>query len=507
MKKRILSLLIVVSMLSALAVGCNSKDTKEKDTSDTSDVVTEGTKEYPVVKMNYSIVGGNKDEKAIEDALNVIMREKAGAEVDLIGIEFGNWATQLNLMLTGGDNSLDLFSSFWYTSLSNLVSNGQVMPLDDLLASDGTGILEQFEGYEEYLNCARINGKLYGTPSIYAWSCENQYLAVREDAEAANIDWSKVNDLDSMTEAMIAMKQVNPDKYYIPGSTEPYWIPKDIDYLGDTNFLGVLTDPVNSTKVENYYESEYFINFLEKVKIWKEHDLFSPDPLSNSDPTLVNLMYGVANGTPGYNWDAKIGINSTSTQFGVDVVGSAVTEPLATTGDVTTYIWHISSFTKNPEAAMRVLNVLYTDAEAANIIANGLEGVHHIINEDGQMEYPEGKAMADLEWAAGSMAYWPNITLCKTWNHEPEDIYDQMREKNSTANKSLALGFQFDSTPVADQMTACANVVAQYYAPLMYAEADIDATLPEFQKALQDAGINEIIAEKQRQLDEWLASK
>ena len=43
--------------------------------------------------------------------------------------------------------------------------------------------------------------------------------------------------------------------------------------------------------------------------------------------------------------------------------------------------------------------------------------------------------------------------------------------------------------------------------PLMYAEADIETTLPEFQEQLKSAGIDEIIAEKQRQLDEWLASK
>ncbi len=56
-------------------------------------------------------------------------------------------------------------------------------------------------------------------------------------------------------------------------------------------------------------------------------------------------------------------------------------------------------------------------------------------------------------------------------------------------------------------MTACANVVAQYYMPLMYAESNIDETLPVFQQALKDAGVDTIIAEKQRQLDEWLAAK
>ena len=81
-----------------------------------------------------------------------------------------------------------------------------------------------------------------------------------------------------------------------------------------------------------------------------------------------------------------------------------------------------------------------------------------------------------------------------------------MKEKNKTAKKSLALGFQFDSTPVADQMTACANVVAQFYTPLMYGEVDIDSTVEEFNKQLYNAGLQDIINEKQTQLDAWLAA-
>ena len=80
-------------------------------------------------------------------------------------------------------------------------------------------------------------------------------------------------------------------------------------------------------------------------------------------------------------------------------------------------------------------------------------------------------------------------------------------EFNKNAKPSLALGFVFDSSPVADQVTACSNVYAQYYLPLINGEVDIDEILPVFQQALHDAGIDDIIAEKQAQLDAWLASK
>jgi len=82
-----------------------------------------------------------------------------------------------------------------------------------------------------------------------------------------------------------------------------------------------------------------------------------------------------------------------------------------------------------------------------------------------------------------------------------------MAQSNAEAKPSLALGFTFDATPVADQITACNNVIAQYYLPLINGEVDIDEVLPVFQQALRDAGIDAVIAEKQSQLDKWLAAK
>ncbi len=513
MKKKVISCLLAVSMVAALLTGCAGKKDDTAKGSDNSTAVTDtakGDEKYPVIKIAYLYAFPPTDEQAIEEQLNKIAREKAHAEIDLVGIEFGNWSTQLNLILTGGgDNSVDLFNSFWYTPVTSLVANGQVMAMDDLIKKEGTGITSLFSGeLKDYFECGQVNGKQYGIPSMYAYCTENFYYARKEYVEKAGIDWTKVNSIDTMSDAILTLKKANPDNAFIPGSTDPYWIPKDIDYLGDSKYLGVLTDPTNSTKVENYYESEYFLNFLKHVKEWKENKVFSPDPLSNNAPTSNNLLMGVTDGTTGYAWDTQVGMAATEAQNNMDLEGTNVTKALSTTSDATTYMWHISAFSKNPEAAMRVLNLLYTDAEASQLIANGIEGLDYELNADGQMVYPEGKnGLADLGWQAGSLAYWPNVMLCKTWYYEPKDIYTKMLEKNKTCDKSLALGFTFDSTNVADQITACTNVVAQYYAPLMYGEVDIDSTLPDFQKALKKAGIDEIIAEKQKQLDAWLAGK
>ena len=317
----------------------------------------------PVIRMNMVNFYGNKDEKEVEDAINAILVPKVGAKLDIVGIEFGAWQTQLNLMLTGGPDALDVFTSFWYAPLSQLHANGQVAPLDDLIASQCPELLNLFDS--TVLDACRIDGKLYGLPIVGCYSAPNIYAAVLEDSQSANIDWSQVHSLDDVTQAMLAMKAANPTHYYIPGSTETYWIPKGIDDLGDSsNFLGVLTDPLNSTTVENYYESDYFKNLLDNVKIWKENDLISPDPLSNSNPTLVNIQYGIAQGTPGYTTNSMeiwLYENNLSEMYGCKFDGAEISDRIMTTSTVTTYLFHVTPFCKDQEAAIRVLNELYTN--------------------------------------------------------------------------------------------------------------------------------------------------
>jgi putative aldouronate transport system substrate-binding protein len=82
-----------------------------------------------------------------------------------------------------------------------------------------------------------------------------------------------------------------------------------------------------------------------------------------------------------------------------------------------------------------------------------------------------------------------------------------MRKFNQTAIFSKALGFQFDATPVRNAMTAVANVAAEYRLGLEFGTVDPDTVLPRFIRSLKDAGIDQIVAEKQRQLDAWAAGK
>ena len=99
---------------------------------------------------------------------------------------------------------------------------------------------------------------------------------------------------------------------------------------------------------------------------------------------------------------------------------------------------------------------------------------------------------------------WPNQSIAATLEGIDKDIWTQNKEFEAGAAVSPALGFKFDTSAVMNEITACNNVIAKYEPGLRWGELNPDETLPVFNKELYDAGLQTIMDEKQRQLDEFL---
>jgi putative aldouronate transport system substrate-binding protein len=78
-----------------------------------------------------------------------------------------------------------------------------------------------------------------------------------------------------------------------------------------------------------------------------------------------------------------------------------------------------------------------------------------------------------------------------------------MKQHNDSAIFSPAFGFTFNPDPVKTEVAAAMNVLNQYRVGIETGTLDPDKSLPEFNKKLKDAGLEKIIAEKQKQYDEW----
>ena len=139
---------------------------------------------------------------------------------------------------------------------------------------------------------------------------------------------------------------------------------------------------------------------------------------------------------------------------------------------------------------------------------NTVEGINWVYSDDSKtfITTPEGVDSNATGYTSYGWA-WPNQQITPVWEGDDADLWDQLQEFNNGGTLSPAFGFTWDSSSMANQITACNNVVSQYDAALRWGNLNPDETLEKFNADLEATGINEIIEEKQRQLDEYLASK
>jgi putative aldouronate transport system substrate-binding protein len=178
-------------------------------------------------------------------------------------------------------------------------------------------------------------------------------------------------------------------------------------------------------------------------------------------------------------------------------------------------VWGIPATCRNPEKTFQFLNMLYADNDLDNILTNGLEGVTYEVvtrgTRKGQdvIRYADGVNAANAPYIMPLHVFGDKLTISV---FEPMTTeYFRMAEAFNAGlpanRRSLSLGYVFNATPVAAQEAAVRAVIEQYAGMITCGAQRPDSILPEFQRALRDAGIAQVIAENQRQLNAWLAAR
>jgi putative aldouronate transport system substrate-binding protein len=151
---------------------------------------------------------------------------------------------------------------------------------------------------------------------------------------------------------------------------------------------------------------------------------------------------------------------------------------------------------------MMFINLLHSDKYLVNLLNFGIEGEHYVKVSDNVIK--AGPKAADyspgVAWELG------NQFLNYTFETEAPDKWDQFKAFNEGAHKSPALGFTFDVTPVKSQAAVITNIRSQYAAALETGSVD-PSKADEWKSKEKANGLDTIIAEKQKQLDAFLATK
>lgn len=505
MKKKILSVLLSATMTLGILAGCGSEaasqggaaNGNEANVTDngSSDAAKSENKEIEKIKVYLPTSGKFDDLDTVTAAVNDITREEIGVEVEFHPYEFGQWFQQYSLFLSGTED-VDILAN--YGGYLNAVSQGAAYDLTDLIKEYGQDIVAA-EG--DFLKSGEVNGVQYAIPiyASYSWTMGILYRQDIVDELGIQDMVDNVKSLEDWGEVLAVVKEKKPEMTPFVtnnGNTAPNFQYGTWDDLG--NNYGVIMDGGKTSDVVNLFETDEYAQLCTVMHDWYTKGYTSKDIQTQTDgfPTLTRN--DAAFSTLGQTDFNTSFYQSTTCGKPINIV--MLSTPAARTYNNVTYT--IMSNSKHAEAAMKFLNTWFSNEEVGTLVAYGIEGTHYKLDENGMGDYIDGQDSSTCTYHLGSGISNTNRIR---WNTENPDYTKLLIEANNSAQKSAALGFAFDTSSVENEITQLDNVCSKYQIGLECGALDPATALEGFNTELKAAGLDTVIAEKQRQLDEFIS--
>ncbi len=522
-------------------VGCGNKEQQEtkeasKTGTESSQVVESSSKEEtPEVKDPVTLEwwyrgnGVQKDTELVNEEFNKLLQTYPGMEhvtVHFNCFTGSDYANAVALAQSAGQQ-IDILNSV-YLNFVDQVKMGSYISLNDLLESypDMKATLPDW-----LWDLGSVDGEIYMVPH-YQRAANQEYLLIPK------VYWDKYADQEAIT----AMCE-NPNRTvaecadvlgaFVAAVQEGEGATKYAPSYGQTwthshglidRFDNISNDFVlfeGDTKVTYLYTSEKAKQAYEIAAKWYEEGYIHPDALTTTETDLnyanmlnpVSYCYSFQNGA-GPGEDVAAGL---SDAYGFDVVALPLWDDYFIQNSWGAGGDGITPSCEHPEEAMRLLELMVTEEgkELYNMVVYGLEGRHYEKIDDNHiktLEYDGSQGGADTSYAAMKwiMGNTFNAYLNQGCSDKDNEIALEINESPDNATSSI-MGFRVDVTAVQSQIEQVKAVASEYLGTLKHGvagSAKWEATYNEYVDKLNKAGLQDVLDEIQRQVDEfWAANK
>ena len=438
----------------------------------------------------------------VMEELNKLTLRDLNMTLKLEILDFSQFAQNVPLALASREK-IDLVA-LPFGHVVQMAAAGYLSDMNPLLETYGSHIVDTYTS-ETLARVCTMNGGLYGVP-VHKENC-NQMVIVFPTAvlERNGIDPSEITDVPTMNAAFEKMAANEPGKWVTAAGKNYGGMFNLHDFsIAGGNYGPCLMNMDQSSKVENYYASQEYADYVRIVREWNQKGWINP-AAATDDQYFMTLFAGQALSFV-FNYNHPLSKPELSQALGQDVTLIPLSDQYATTESSAAWNYTIPIGSTHPEKAMMMLDYLMTSKEAANLLNWGVEGEDYV-EKDGVLDYPEGKDITSVSYHFGQGWILPNQFVCTPWINEGADIYERVIEYNRNAKESLALGFVLDTTNIANELAAVSVVNTEYVNALNTGAVDPEEYLPMFLQAQEEAGMQTIIDEIQRQLDAFLAAK
>lgn len=445
----------------------------------------------PVVEMLTIGSSGKAACARISKALSEITSKKLGISVNITQKSMFEIDNELSGRMMKGE-APDLFCYANPQDMLEYVDAGYTWPLNQVLDQywEITGNVA-----DELWACVTINNSIYAVPGNNNINYSSGFVAKKEIIDELSVDTAEITTLEELHEVLLEVKKRHPDMAIVVPHFGETFQTFGQDPLGDN--LGVLLDNKGTT-VENLFTSTQYEEICRTAHQWYEEGLIIFDPTleKESSQSLLNRYNGLGYFIKLNQDNLASAVRNMQEEAVFFDLGDTITNSSAVNIG-----WCVASASTKKQEAMELLALIYSNQEVADLCIYGEEGIDYTRLD--KYKVTETEEIREDTWSTIAWG-WPNRKVASEWVLPGKNLY-QMPTK--AADRSAAMGFMFDSTPVQFEVNRCKNVVDKYHRALTSGYLDPEDALPKFQKELEEAGIDTVIKEKQGQLKFWMNSK
>ena len=548
MKKKALCLLLAMIMVLSILAGCTSKPAETPDTPATSEPAADNTANTPeeqpaeqpeepaleqkTIQLMITGAGKQANSDKVWAAFNEQLQQYVpNTTVEFIDVSFDEYSEKFSQILASGEG-VDLAWTGWLINKPQNIADGNLMPLDDLLAEYGQGIVDTLGENVVELHRNAADGNIYYLPSWQGLCGERRgWLVVTEIAELAGDTWiedteaalnkwrnnySGIEDfqavLDQATKYLAAAKEAGKLGAGINTGRAFGWSM----YNGMYSFLGVGGAEIGITycdgtfTVKDGVAGEHYKLYAKTMADWYKEGYIRSDIMSVDTSTLTTPKNGeITDTTYVFSCDpylTEADQEAAIADAGMDMTYLPIEENayLILGGDTSYAIPYCAD---EPERAMMVLNAIYSQPDLYNTPIYGIEGEDYTKNADGTIttSYVGASPTADdsygiQRWIIGS---------CKNAlinNGTDPNYYADLEALEETARVNPFLNFTFDRTNVEGICASILNVYYEYGPQIDNGVAgdNWEELYNNYMAARKDAGIEELVTEFQNQLNAYI---
>lgn len=493
------------------AAGCANPGSTEKSTESQQSAQIEqqdaGGKREEAYTVNMLMAGMQQEDfPRISEKINEITMKELNMKLNLTIVPFGSIQQQRQLMLTSGE-SLDLVFLETPSVASGFIKNGQLLEISELLDRHADSIKELWG--EANLKAVNVGGFVYGVTNFGNIGSRSA-IGMRKDlVDKYNIDASSIHTLEDLESVLTLIKEKEP------GVTPLYIAPDQLPVSDRMNLFDQLIDGLavlenngtDNTKVMAITESPVYMETCKLLHKWYQEGLINSDAAT----TTIGFESAFQANTA---FSALMGwFPNTPKKFGgQDMVYAYLGDQVIISGANSYNAYGIAASSKDPDKAMQMLDFLFRSSEVEQLLNWGEEGIDwvYVDKEKNIADFPEGVNYDNAGYHAGYSWALPNQFISSTWNGVADwDVYQQTIEFNNNpeAKKSMAFGFSYDTSAIETELAAINNVRDKFKASIETGSVDPEEYIKKYNEELKQAGIEKVIEEKQRQLNEWLAKQ